>query len=303
VLNLDAIEKCGLSLTESFGRDYQLSNSAAEVTEMNKHFLSTIAIVAIVLSIANSVMLVRQNAGAARLAALSIPQLINYQGRLTDAAGNPLTGSYNMTFCLYEAATGGTSPWCENQVVTVTYGVFNALLGSVTPIPATAFGSTNLYLGVRVGSDSEMTPRRRVVSAGYAYRAEDAAQAVHATYADQATNADTLDSLHASDFVRPGQAIPSGAIILWDGASCPEGWTPVEALVDKFPMGGTTYGTTGGSTTHSHSGTTGGMVGGSSIWFGGHDDLAQVNSHVHDFATAPASSLPPYITVVFCRKN
>jgi hypothetical protein len=153
--------------------------------------LTTVAITAALLWVAGV-------AGAGPLASNggSVPRLINYQGRLTDAAGNPLTGSYNMTFCLYEVATGGTPLWCETQAVNVTYGVFNALLGSVTPIPATAFGSTNLYLGVRVGSDSEMTPRRRVVSVGYAYKAEDA------------NNADTVDGLHASSTAVAGALFP-----------------------------------------------------------------------------------------------
>jgi hypothetical protein len=115
----------------------------------------------------------------------SVPRLINYQGRLTDAAGNPLTGSYNMTFRLY---TGGAVCWTEAQTVNVTYGVLNVLLGNVTPIPPNCFTSPNLELGVRVGSDSEMTPRRRVVSAGYAYKAE------------EAVDADTLDGSHASAF-------------------------------------------------------------------------------------------------------
>jgi hypothetical protein len=155
---------------------------------MNKHFMTTLAVIAIVLSVASIAMQVRQNASAARLATTSVPQLINYQGRLTDAAGNPLTGSYNMTFCLYDVATGGAPLWTESQTVSVTYGVFNALLGSINAIPTTVFNNQSLYLGVRVGSDSEMTPRRRVVSAGYAYKAE------------EAVDADTLDGSHASAF-------------------------------------------------------------------------------------------------------
>jgi hypothetical protein len=39
---------------------------------------------------------------------------IAYQGRLADAAGAPLTGTYNMIFRLYDAATGGTPLWEEN---------------------------------------------------------------------------------------------------------------------------------------------------------------------------------------------
>jgi len=56
---------------------------------MNKRFLAILATVAILLGVANSLMLVRQSAGAPGLSAPSVPQLISYQGRLTDAAGNP----------------------------------------------------------------------------------------------------------------------------------------------------------------------------------------------------------------------
>jgi hypothetical protein len=68
-----------------------------------------------------------------------VPNLLNYQGRLTDPSGNPKNGTFTMQFALYDAATGGNqlpsgSPWSETQSVTVTDGVFNVLLGSVTPL-------------------------------------------------------------------------------------------------------------------------------------------------------------------------
>jgi hypothetical protein len=164
---------------------------------MNKRFLSILAIVAIVLGIANSLTWVWQGAGAARLSAPSIPQLISYQGRLTDAAGNPLTGDYDMRLCLYDVPSGGSALWCEDQTVSVTHGVFSVLLGSSTSIPQALFDGPGLYLGVKVGSDDEMTPRGRVVSVGYAYRADEASTA---DYASSAGNADTVDDRHASDF-------------------------------------------------------------------------------------------------------
>jgi hypothetical protein len=194
---------------------------------MNKRFLSIVAIVAIgLLSVANSLMLVRANVGAARLSAPSIPQLINYQGRLTDAAGNPIntTGEERiaMRFCLYDTDVGGSpvDGWCETHAVSVTYGVFSVLLGSDTLIPETVFDRTDLYLGVKVGNDDEMTPRRRVVSVGYAYRAEDtghaiqadqATEATHAAQADLATTADTVDGLHASVTPEANKLVPLGS--------------------------------------------------------------------------------------------
>jgi hypothetical protein len=107
-------------------------------------------------------------AGAPR--AQNAPQLLNYQGRLTDAAGAPRNGSFAMSF----AILGGPSGWAEAQSVTVTNGFFSVLLGSVTPFPADLFtgGSTDSYgpvrfLQVTVGGET-LTPNIRIVSAAWA---------------------------------------------------------------------------------------------------------------------------------------
>ena len=107
-------------------------------------------------------------AGAPR--AQNAPQLLNYQGRLTDAAGAPRNGSFSMSF----AILGGPSGWSEAQSVTVTNGFFSVLLGSVTPFPADLFtgGSTDSYgpvrhLQVTVGGET-LTPNIRIVSAAWA---------------------------------------------------------------------------------------------------------------------------------------
>jgi len=159
---------------------------------MNKRLLSIAITVAILLGLGNSLMWVWQGARAAPVGAPDVPQLISYQGQLTDAAGNPLTGDYDMRFCLYDVPNGGSGLWCEQTTVPVNDGVFSVLLGSTTTIPDPLFDGSDLYLGVKVGSDDEMAPRRRMVSVGYAYRAE------------AAVDADTVDSMHASDFESAG---------------------------------------------------------------------------------------------------
>jgi hypothetical protein len=182
----------------------------AEVIKMNKRFLSILAIAAIgLLTVVNSLVLVRVNASAARLSAANVPQVISYQGRLTDAAGNLLTGNYDMRFCLYADPSGGSSLWCETQAVPVSYGVFSVMLGSGTPIPVPLFDGSDRYLGVKVGDDSELMPRRILVSVGYAIKADEASTAAtadyatsagNADYASSAGNADMVDSKHAGDF-------------------------------------------------------------------------------------------------------
>jgi hypothetical protein len=80
--------------------------------------------------------------------------------------------------------------------------------------------------------------------------------------------------------------------------SCPAGWTRLAALDNAFPMGGPTYGATGGSAT---SNTNHGVVfssgqGSGSFW-------GTWKSGDPSLQDKPVSTLPPYVTMVFCRKG
>ena len=50
------------------------------------------------------------------LAAPAAAEVLNFQGRLTDRDGFPLNGTYDVTFRIYEAETGGTSVWSETHL-------------------------------------------------------------------------------------------------------------------------------------------------------------------------------------------
>jgi len=102
-----------------------------------------------------------------------VPQLMNYQGRLTNSSGSPLDTTVSMIFTIYDDSTGGNAKWTETHPsVTVTDGLFNVLLGSVsTIIDDTVFNSDTRYLGIKVGSNAEISPRSRLVSAPYAFKA------------------------------------------------------------------------------------------------------------------------------------
>jgi hypothetical protein len=95
-----------------------------------------------------------------------VPQTMSYQGVLTDGAGTPVTdGNYDLTFKLYSVASGGTEFWSETQTVAVSGGIFNVILGSVTPI--TGLFNMQYYLGVTVGAGTEMTPRTQLAGTPY----------------------------------------------------------------------------------------------------------------------------------------
>ncbi len=102
---------------------------------------------------------------------------INFQGKLTNPDGTNVTdGTYSIVFSIYTVASGGTAVWTETQnSVTVSSGIFQVSLGSVTALPGSVnFASSSLYLGIKVGSDAEMTPRIQFTAAPYAFNASTA---------------------------------------------------------------------------------------------------------------------------------
>jgi hypothetical protein len=105
---------------------------------------------------------------------LAVPHEINYQGVLKDSSGALVSGEVNMTFHIYDGAgSTATSLWDETQNgVTVEAGLYNVRLGSVNPIDPATFEGNTRYLGVTVGTDSEMEPRIPLISVPYAFRAE-----------------------------------------------------------------------------------------------------------------------------------
>jgi len=96
-------------------------------------------------------------------------QKISIQGIVKNGSGGAVPDlDYSLTFTLYDAATGGNVVWTETQpAVKVTGGVYSALLGLVVDFSAVAFDEP-YFLGVKVGSDPELTPRTEMTYAPYA---------------------------------------------------------------------------------------------------------------------------------------
>jgi hypothetical protein len=110
---------------------------------------------------------------------ITIPQMLSYQGKLTDTLGQPVTDStYSVEFRLYTVPSGGAAFWNETRSVTTKAGLLSVLLGSVTPIGSVPDAGA-LYLGMQVGA-SELIPRLRLASAAYAYKADTANYALAA---------------------------------------------------------------------------------------------------------------------------
>ena len=112
--------------------------------------------------------------------------------------------------------------------------------------------------------------------------------------------------------------IPSGAVMAFDLASCPPGWTEYTSARDRTIIGsGSSYsrGATGGETSHtlsvaempshSHSvsalypggdGNDYGIFGSNGYWLVGVESSNQGGS-------APHNNMQPYIALLYCKKN
>lgn len=112
---------------------------------------------------------------ACSLAALAeVPPMISYQGRLTDASGEPVAdGLYILEFRIYGSEAGADLLWSSGeQKVDIAGGLFTYNLGSNTPFPKGLFTSTGeRYLAVVVGEEPESSPRVRLVASPYSLQA------------------------------------------------------------------------------------------------------------------------------------
>lgn len=102
-------------------------------------------------------------------------------------------------------------------------------------------------------------------------------------------------------------SIPAGAIAMFD-ATVPAGWTQYSALNSAYPRGDatSTIGTTGGSTTHTHSltGTTGAStVNTNAPGFSGVAVATNAHTHTINASSTSATVEPPYIEAIFGRMN
>ncbi len=146
--------------------------------------------------------------------AQGVPQLINYQGRLTDDTGLPIDGAVEMRFRLLDADTITASVlWSETQSsVQVKGGIYHIMLGSVNPLPPSALSQADIYLEVRVAGEI-LRPRSRITSVAFAHKADQASQA-----AQVAPGAVTAESIGENCEIGEALIMTSG------GWSCGSPW-------------------------------------------------------------------------------
>lgn len=136
-----------------------------------------------------------------------VPAFLNYQGKVYDSSGLPIgaTGTASapvaspvnrkVIFRIYDAVSGGTRLWTEEQTVTISLGEFSVLLGQGIAATGTASsesrpsiesvftsGSANRYLELTLdngdnaitAADVPITPRQKITTTAYSFRARSA---------------------------------------------------------------------------------------------------------------------------------
>ena len=164
------------------------------------------------------------------------PQVINFQGRLTDPSNNPRTGSFSFTFKCFDSLTGGTqlpagSAWSETKTIAVTNGVFNVLIGSNTAIPYAVFANnSSVYLEITVGAET-LSPREQLIASPFAFNAEQVAGRTYDTFVDT-SSAQVIDGIKtfSSLPVISGSLTPTSA-----------GQLATKSYVDSLSGGTTNY--------------------------------------------------------------
>jgi hypothetical protein len=121
------------------------------------------------------------------------PGQISYQGFLTDANGLPLATNtpvnYNVIFRIFNASTGGSLQWAEQQVVTVDRGYFTVMLGNGSAVSGapnsqdltsvfSGSDASDRYLEMTVQGlapgDPPIAPRLRLLASPYSFLASKA---------------------------------------------------------------------------------------------------------------------------------
>lgn len=126
--------------------------------------------------------------------AQTVPALINYQGQLLDAGGNPMpTGDYTIEVRLFPVDSGGAVLWGPQIFngqsgtglgprVPVVQGRFNIVLGPQDTggrdLTGVISSNQSAFLELKVGTSNPIVPRQQILSAPFALKAANAANSV-----------------------------------------------------------------------------------------------------------------------------
>ncbi|MFT7621236.1 MAG: hypothetical protein ACI9WU_000397, partial [Myxococcota bacterium] len=159
------------------------------------------------------VLAVLAMAMALPLPALALPTTLPIQGVLRDGNGSKAPdGTYELSFAMFDAASGGESLWVETSSVAVANGVFLASLGAETPLEPSLFATQSaLWMEMSVDGDPPL-PRWSLGAEAFAFHAG-SAEVAQVAEALQCSGCVTLDML--SDDAQPSVAYADADVQAW----------------------------------------------------------------------------------------
>ncbi len=152
------------------------------------------------------------------------PNVISYQGRLTDSSGVAVPdSSYSVIFAIYADSTGGPVLWEEGSSIETHNGMFSHQLGSLVPLPRWLFQDNDrLYLQLIVVGET-VIPRTRLSGVPYAktaagLRVTDANDSLAIrTFADS-HQVSIFDHEGKAALILRGEAVGNKAVVLPDSS-------------------------------------------------------------------------------------
>ena len=107
--------------------------------------------------------------------AMAFPLQFTHQGRVTDAAGVPVHGSHTLTFSVYAGPETTSVLWDDDITVSLEDCHYSVVLGADATDPIQSswlLAHDALYIGVKVDSNAELTPRSQIVPVPFAVAAQ-----------------------------------------------------------------------------------------------------------------------------------
>lgn len=201
--------------------------------------------------------------------ALEVPHSVTHQGRLVDDEGQAVTGDTELTYTIYDAATGGAVLWQQEMTADLDDNGFYTveLGGAQNPMDSVVLQDGQAWLGLSVDGDDEMEPRLSLNSVPFALIAERAGSAESADHADHADTASiatmvadegvnaaaltsdfSIGADQIDDDILGGMSCSSGEVARFDGNN----WFCDTAVADDDPRLGDERDPTAGSEHYIH---------------------------------------------------
>ncbi len=181
-----------------------------------------------------SLSLNAQQAAPPAASSSTVPRLVNFSGKASDAQGKAVTGVVGITFAIYQDQSEGAPLWLETQNAQIdAKGNYTVQLGATKPegLPLDLFSSGEArWLGIRVNGGEEQ-PRVLLLSVPYALKAADAETIGGLPPSAFVLAAPPLDSTAPNANATPQTSVPPPAgsavtgtgsanyLPLWDSAS------------------------------------------------------------------------------------